>query len=66
MANEMVKVTEHYGYVRLKCVGAYLYPVYNFTRNGKIMLIYFVENSIRAEQECKRLEVLNYECTKEA
>lgn len=64
MASEMVKVTEHYGYERLKCVGVYLYPVYNLTRNGKIMVTSFVNNSAKAEQECKRLEALNYECTK--
>ena len=66
MENKMVKVTEHYGYKRLKCVGVYLYPVYNLTKNEKIMVISFVNNRNRAEQECKRLEALNYECTREA
>jgi hypothetical protein len=64
MENEMVKVTEHYGYERLKCVCVYLYPVYNLTKNGKIMVTSFVNDRVRAEQECKRLEILNYECTK--
>ena len=60
MAVKIIKVTEHYGYYRSKCGCVYLYPVCHLTKNEATIVTSFRNDSIKAEQECKRLEMLNY------